>query len=316
MLIATNAGGKSDTCYFSVTTVDNLEPVITAAAANNGSITAGTAAGKCSLVAGKQFDITAVDNCSPVLTYSYTLTYGGATSSPVNSSTLQGVTFAKGATTVNWNVSDVNGNIATYSYNVIIADQEKPVISNLAVTPPVLILPNNQMRNVTLYYNTSDNCGAVTTSVTVTSNDPNATNDWEVTDARHVKLRAVRSNAGQYRVYTITVTATDAAGNTSTQQVQVYVLQFIYGLGELVPGTIDVQARPNPSPNHFTLTMKSKLGIPMNIRVYNISGRIIENRNNVAANSTVTLGANYTAGVYFVEVTQGIGKQVITLIKM
>ncbi|WP_295117508.1 family 10 glycosylhydrolase [uncultured Chitinophaga sp.] len=315
-LIATNAGGKADTCYFSVSTVDSLAPVITATAANNGTITAGTAAGKCLLVAGKQFDITAVDNCSPTLTYSYTLTYGGVTSQPVNSNSLQGVTFAKGTTTVNWSVSDVNGNVAAYSYNVVIADQEKPVISNLVVTPPVLILPNNQMRNVTLYYNTSDNCGAVTTTVTVTSNDPNAGNDWEVTDAHHVKLRAVRSNTGQYRVYTITVTATDAAGNTSTQQTQVYVLQFIYGLGELVPGTIDVQARPNPSANQFTLVMKSKLGIPMNVRVYNLSGRIIENRNNVAANSTITLGANYTAGVYFVEVTQGIGKQVITLIKL
>ncbi|WP_308199196.1 family 10 glycosylhydrolase [Chitinophaga sedimenti] len=309
-LVATNAGGKSDTCYFSVTTVDTTAPLLTGAIANGGSATESG----CSFTAGTQYDLTVID-CSPV-TYSYTLTYNGATSAVVNASSLQGVTFAQGTTTVNWTVTDAGGNVSQYTNSIVVADQTAPVISQVIATPPVLVLPNNQLRNVTLYYTASDNCGPVNTSISVTCNDPNAGNDWEITDSHHLKLRAVRSKTGQYRVYTITVTATDAAGNVSTQQVQVCVVQFLYGFGEVAPNQLDVSVKPNPSPNQFILTLKSKVAAPLNLRVIDINGRIIENRNNVAANSTITIGSNYAPGIYFAEVTQGTSRQVLTLIKL
>jgi hypothetical protein len=47
--------------------------------------------------------------------------------------------------------------------------------------------------------------------------------DWRVIDAHRVLLRAERSVRGDGRVYTITITATDEAGGTSTQQVAVSV---------------------------------------------------------------------------------------------
>ena len=47
--------------------------------------------------------------------------------------------------------------------------------------------------------------------------------DWEIVDAGHVRLRAERSATGDGRVYTITVTATDAAGNVTTKTVTVSV---------------------------------------------------------------------------------------------
>lgn len=316
LMIATNAGGKSDSCFFSVNTIDTLAPVLTASVSNGGSITVPANAGRCTFTAGKQLDITATENCSPVLNYSYTFTYNGHTTTSVSARSLQGLTFPKGVTTVNWSVSDSSGNTSYYSYNVVVADQEKPVLSKVYTNPPVLVLPNNGMRDVTLYYDATDNCGPVTTVVTVTSNDPNSSGDWSVTDDHHVKLRAVRSKAGQYRVYTITVTATDAAGNVSTQTAQVYVVQFVFGIGNLLPDGLDVTAKPNPSAYQFTLVMKSKYSQPMGLRVFDLNGRLIENRNNVAANSTITLGANYRAGIYFVEVIQAGRKQVLTLVKL
>jgi hypothetical protein len=47
--------------------------------------------------------------------------------------------------------------------------------------------------------------------------------DWQVVDNHLVRVRAERSVRGDGRVYTITITATDAAGGQSTEQVTVTV---------------------------------------------------------------------------------------------
>lgn len=106
------------------------------------------------------------------------------------------------------------------------------MISGLAADPAFLWPPNHTMRNVTVNYTPSDNCGGqVTCQVTqVTSNEPvNGTGDgdtapdWTIVDGHHVQLRAERAGGGSGRVYTITVRCTDASGNpaTSTTTVQV-----------------------------------------------------------------------------------------------
>ena len=84
--------------------------------------------------------------------------------------------------------------------------------------------------DVTINYTATDDCGSATCVISnITSNQPvNGTGDgdtapdWEVVDEHHVRLRAERSG-GVTRVYTITITCTDAFGNTSTSQVQVTV---------------------------------------------------------------------------------------------
>jgi hypothetical protein len=79
-------------------------------------------------------------------------------------------------------------------------------------------------------YKATDNCGLVTSVLRVTSNEPvnglgdgDTAPDWEVLDANHVRLRAERSGRGTGRVYTITITSTDKAGNSASKQVFVRV---------------------------------------------------------------------------------------------
>ena len=76
-----------------------------------------------------------------------------------------------------------------------------------------------------------NNCsGVVASSSSISCNEPvngggdgNTSADWQVVDAHHVQLRAERSGTGNGRIYTITISARDAAGNTSSSAVTVTV---------------------------------------------------------------------------------------------
>jgi Domain of unknown function DUF11 len=117
-----------------------------------------------------------------------------------------------------------------------------PVIAGVSASRTTLYLPLHIMVPVTVNYTASDSCGAVTTSLTVTSDEPVTapvsqqglsgltSPDWQVVDDHHVRLRAERSIKGDGRVYTITVRATDAAGQTTTSAVTVTVPRHFPGL--------------------------------------------------------------------------------------
>jgi len=118
-----------------------------------------------------------------------------------------------------------NQTTATCSFPISVLDAQPPAITNPSATPSVLQPPNGQMVDVTIDYGLLENC-AGSCGLTVSCNqavegqsdrDPSA--DWEVVDAHHVRLRAV----GSGRVYTVTITCTDAAANTSARSVTAQV---------------------------------------------------------------------------------------------
>ncbi|HSE30228.1 MAG TPA: hypothetical protein VLA93_01495, partial [Pyrinomonadaceae bacterium] len=90
--------------------------------------------------------------------------------------------------------------------------------------------PNHEMVDITINYNSSDDCVGANCTLSVTSNEPvdgdddgNTSPDFEIVDNHHVRLRAERSGTGNGRIYTITITCVDAAGGTTTQTVTVTV---------------------------------------------------------------------------------------------
>ncbi len=141
--------------------------------------------------------------------------------------------YPLGTTSVLLTVADDKGATTQCTANVTVVDQTPPSISGASANPSELWPPNHQMVNVTVNYNTADNCSAaaaITCSLSVTSNEPvngsgdgDTAPDWEVIDAHHVRLRSERAGTGSGRIYTITITCTDAAGNSSSQQVTVRV---------------------------------------------------------------------------------------------
>jgi len=147
----------------------------------------------------------------------------------VTASQNSGTFFPVGTTTVTVTGLRLDGTSDSCSFTVTVNDTEFPVVSPATVDKSVLWPPNHQMELVTVNYTATDNC-SVDCVLTVTSNEPvnglgdgDASPDWEVIDAHHVRLRSERSGSGNGRTYTITVTCTDPAGNTVVRTVTVKV---------------------------------------------------------------------------------------------
>lgn len=332
-ITATDLSGKSSTCSFSVYFTDATAPEISALDSfitDGGSITLSTDTGHCYLTAGTELDVKVTDNCDTLPLLTYTLTYNGITSEPVEACSLQGIIFQKGATVVSWTASDWV-NTTTFTYTVIVEDREAPVITGASADPSSLFPPNHKMRNVNLSYSVSDNCGPVTTTISVSSNEPvtgtgsgDTGPDWEIIDNRRLKLRAERSGSGNGRIYTITITSTDASGNQSNQTVTVTVphdrgnatatQRPLYEEGK-TEQTLTVTATPNPSTGRFTLITQSASTETLTIRVLDNSGRQIETRSGISANGTLYLGNNYRPGVYNIEIRQGKEVKSLRLVK-
>ena len=209
---ALDAAGNDAICSFTVTVIDNIDPVITCPVAINANRNAN--AGVCSYTAVlTEFDATATDNCA-VTSLTYALT--GATTG--TGTTLAGVVFNGGVTTVTWTASDAAGNTDICSFTVTVLDAQDPVI-----TCPVAI---NANRNA--------NAGVCSYTAVLTEFDATATDNCAVTSLTYAltgattgtgtTLAGVVFNSG---VTTVTWTALDAAGNDAICSFTVTVIDNI-----------------------------------------------------------------------------------------
>jgi hypothetical protein len=111
------------------------------------------------------------------------------------------------------------------------ADVTPPNISSVGVNQNVLWPPNHKLVPITVSWSATDNCSTPACAISsVSSNEPvnglgdgNTAPDWIITSGSTLLLRAERSGLGNGRVYTITVTCRDAAGNTSSRSITVTV---------------------------------------------------------------------------------------------
>lgn len=110
---ATDASGNIATCSYTITVTDGQNPVIVGLPSN---MTVTTSASTCSATANWTAP-TAIDNC-PGVTIVQT---AGLPS---------GSTFPVGVNTITYQATDVNGNIATGSFNVTVVDATPPVFDN------------------------------------------------------------------------------------------------------------------------------------------------------------------------------------------
>ena len=152
--------------------------------------------------------------------------------------------FPLGIHQVDLEVSDGVNPSVTVSATVDVKDSTAPTIAPTASTT-LLWPPFHQLVPVTIWANAADNGGGlITLAVTVESDEPHCwwcgrrcghhCGHWQVADwyidsvdnstgVIHLRLRSERFPWGDGRVYTITVTATDEVGNSSSATVEVRV---------------------------------------------------------------------------------------------
>jgi hypothetical protein len=74
-------------------------------------------------------------------------------------------------------------------------------------------------------------------------------------------------------------------------------------------------AMPNPIRNYFTLKIQSNSKEVVQLRVLDVSGRIVETRDGMETNTAFQIGNNFRPGIYLVEVTQGKQRKTLKLIR-
>jgi len=187
---ATDGVFNTGYCYQLIYVADLDAPVITCPPA--GDQVVNVAAGLCTYTqSGTSNNATATDDCSETVTLSYTLT--GVTTG--TGSSLAGVVFAKGITTVTWKAVDASNNSNTCSFTMEVTDLIAPAFTG---TPANLTGVSTVACSAVVTYATpaaTDNCGTPTV----------------------VLLSGLASGSSfPVGVSTVVYKATDASGNTAT----------------------------------------------------------------------------------------------------
>jgi uncharacterized repeat protein (TIGR01451 family) len=159
---------------------------------------------------------------------------GGETASftvvvKINAGVLGATIISNTATASSDFPDDVPGNNSKTATTTV--DPTPPSVTSPTADPAFLFPKNHKMQDVTINYTATDSCGGVNCQITnITSNEPvegtgdgDTSPDWEFVDEHHVRLRAESAGGSTGRTYTITVTCTDGAGNSTTKSVEVHV---------------------------------------------------------------------------------------------
>jgi uncharacterized lipoprotein YddW (UPF0748 family) len=296
-------------------TTDNLPPVVVCPAGQELELNA-----SCNVTLPDYRSMAMADGVAAHLNTALVVTQSPAAGTVINGT---------GNTTVTITATDRAGNSGNCSFQVERKDAIAPVISGASVNLSQLLVPNHKMKTIIVSYNANDNCGYVISSLSVSSNEPvtglsngDIGPDWEIINTHTVKLRAERSGSGNGRIYTITITAIDASGNISTEDLMVTVphdhsdvlVKQVNG-AKINSEAFGLRVLSNPAPSNFILNTTAEAGGIISIRILNSIGQIVETLN-VSPGSNFTIGTNYKSGVYFVEAFQGNNRRSLKLVKL
>jgi hypothetical protein len=212
----TDGAGNTATAIQTITVVDDQAPTITCPADTTVSCASDVPVPNVTAVA-------ASDNCSYIVTH-------------VSDDTTNKTCANRYILTRTYRATDPAGNSTDCSQVITVFDNVPPQITGLAPSLPPLWPPNHTMRDITLNYAVTDNCGNLDTTISIGSNesingtgDGDTAPDWEIVDKRHIRLRAERAANGDGRVYTITVTVSDGCNSSVTTTTNVTVAHNITG---------------------------------------------------------------------------------------
>jgi hypothetical protein len=209
----TDVNGNTNNCSINITVTDNQNPSLTCPA----NVTTGTDNGVCTATLTIPSPI-ANDNCA----------IASVTNSITGTNNASGV-YSIGTTTIVWTATDIHGNTTTCTQTIVVADDEDPIIATC---------PTNQ--NVSANASCQFVVGDFTGSMIATDN----------CDATLTITQSPVAGATVNGTTTITLTATDDAGNDSACSFQLIVVDNTSPTITVCPPSVTVNV--NSSCN-FTL---------------------------------------------------------------
>ncbi|MCG2614203.1 Ig-like domain-containing protein [Terrimonas sp. NA20] len=280
--------------------------------------------------------IEAADDCGAVIV-SYTIT--GATERSGTGSNASG-SFNEGVSSINWTVKDAQGNTSTCQSTVTVNEAPEVIIPDAFALPsgtdantvykgyaPASTITLTAATTGTGYsYNWSN--GATASSITV-SPAANTTYTVTVTDANGCQATAAKPITfkdvrGGKKLDKVIIC--HKPGNiNSTLEVDQNAVSAHLAHGDKLGGCgpvqqyppLNVAASPNPTVSTFLITIKG--GNPMetvNMKVYNVLGRLVEQKQNLQTGQSFRIGQDYKLGLYLVEFSQGRDKEILLLLKL
>ena len=191
-----------------------------------------------------------------------------------------GAAFPVGTTTETYELTDANGEITSYSFDIVVTDGTNPVIANCPgqtiETVPAgtsFVIPD-----YTLQLSATDNCGATPTLTQI--------------PAPGVELLPGSSTS-------ISITAEDDAGNTTVCSFFLTVEETL-SVSEINLNT-DLSVYPNPVSNTVVVEYKGEVNLT-EIHLYDVTGKHILAQENPAALARLSM-QDLAAGVYFLQIS-------------
>ena len=204
------------------------------------------------------------------------------------------------------------------------ADKEHPVIRFKSVLPSAPLKSDHAMVDLYLDYTATDNSGKVNLSLSVMSNEPvsglsggDKFPDWEILSHYHLRLRGERSPSGGGRIYTITISARDSAGNAAERYLYIEVPRnqekADRKAGWYNPdkeptnegGELSCRVSPNPASNYFDIEIISaNSNEVIEVNITDLNGKPMDSQK-VWHDKTVRVGQDLPRGRYYAEVRQG-----------
>jgi len=103
--------------------------------------------------------------------------------------------------------------------------------------------------------------------------------------------------------------------DTAVTRTNVSIVNTDISVSNETLGKLSIKVIPNPTSYYFTAGLQSLSKENVNMVVTDITGRVIEQRTNIAANSTIQFGSSYHPGIYIAQFLQGTDKVTVRLIK-
>ena len=102
----------------------------------------------------------------------------------------------------------------------------------------------------------------------------------------------------------------DMLGNCDDQSITAREI-----VGEQTTNAFSVKVLSNPSTNYFELQINSNASNSIQLKVYDMQGRIVETKSSLHSNQTLRIGMGYSPGIYLAQISQGAQIQTVRLVK-